>query len=88
MNHLQKCTGPDYVSTMEEYIKTNNIIIGSDGNVDVNQKDLKLYFASNQMELNAYTWLKWIVMRNIPISEMDNPLTRNESLVVQGLRIY
>ncbi|ETM52679.1 hypothetical protein L914_03746 [Phytophthora nicotianae] len=50
-----------------------------------------LVFFINQTASNMYQWIEWIVFRSMPLSEIDDPLTRSMSkqkLVCQRLKRY
>ena len=34
------------------------------------------FFTVTKKEKRVYQWMEWVVMRNMPISEVDNELTR------------
>jgi hypothetical protein len=68
-NHLRGCIGPDYE---DQYLA----LVGNSNNRDSGPM---LGFVVNEKERSIYQWMEWIVMRDQPLSELDNELTRRLS---------
>ena len=62
-NHLIACIGSDYGEIYLEKGKDSDNTLHKFGIVNNNIRD-------------TYKWIEWVVMRNIPLMEVDNPLTR------------
>jgi len=69
--HTAICVGPDYVELYKSHLKQK------ESTTDVNQPlRCSDFFAFNEKEKRAHKWIEWVVCRNMPLSEIDDPLTR------------
>jgi len=62
-NHLRSCVGPNYEDVYHEHLKH------AAGNIEG-------YFFGSPRDTDVFQILEWVVMRNQPLSEVDNKLTR------------
>jgi hypothetical protein len=78
-SHLRSCIGHDYEARLLEHLKINKLSIGKDGNIigDLKQRDLTSFIHISDKESRAFTWIRWIASRNMPISEIENWITRD-----------
>ncbi|RLN75737.1 hypothetical protein BBJ28_00007540 [Nothophytophthora sp. Chile5] len=66
--HLASCVGSDYVAKFEESVREQPNPLGF----------VRERFVSSK-ELTVFRWLEWVIMRDMPLSEVDNPVTRGIS---------
>jgi len=80
--HLGSCIGNDFEKQFESHIKDSGHTL-KDGKLvgakQITQKTIDTFAFSNDKEMRAYTWIKWIACRNMPLSEIENPITRSLS---------
>jgi len=65
-NHVEKCTGKDYLEIYNEVCK-----------ICKSEEDLQAFGYVNSREKDVYALLEWITQRNIPLSKLDNTITRS-----------
>lgn len=75
ISHVEKCIGKNYLEQMETYCKEKNITLDQDGNL-TSQRNISSFYQSSEKESRAFTWMTWVVIRNMPLSEIDNSITR------------
>uniref|UniRef100_H3H8T4 BED-type domain-containing protein n=1 Tax=Phytophthora ramorum TaxID=164328 RepID=H3H8T4_PHYRM len=66
--HLISCVGQDY---MEKFARAKR------GQANPLGFEREKFISSR--ELSVFRWIEWIIMREMPLSESDNPLTREMS---------
>ena len=77
-NHVTKCYGEGWEGRLKEHLETHDVKVKPDGSIkSVEQSIMKSFYTSNTKELRAYQWIKWLALRNMPIIEIENPLTRS-----------
>ncbi|ETO70911.1 hypothetical protein F444_12658 [Phytophthora nicotianae P1976] len=64
--HLVSCVGSDY---MEKFTTSKK--------AQVNPLGFTREKYITDKEFSVFRWLEWVVMRNMPLSEVDNPLKRS-----------
>jgi len=72
-HHLEACVGMDYMVSLQTFVDNQ-----PSTSVRISKKQLALdsFFLGSPKELRALAWIKWICCRNMPICEIDNPITR------------
>ncbi|KAG7363779.1 hypothetical protein IV203_027140 [Nitzschia inconspicua] len=78
--HVAKCHGANYEVALKEHLQFHNVTIDGDGNIKagtLTQTAIDTFYVSTEAELAAYQWIKWLACRNMPLSEIENPLTRS-----------
>ena len=63
INHLRSCVGPNYETIYNDHVTK------APGNIDG-------FFYGSPRDSDAYQLIEWVIMRNQPLSEVDNELTR------------
>jgi len=77
-NHVTKCYGEGWEGRLKEHLETHDVKVKPDGSIkSVEQSIMKSFYTSNTKDLRAYQWIKWLALRNMPIIEIENPLTRS-----------
>jgi len=62
----------------KQHLQANGHVFKSNGAVgNVDNKDIRSFFSSNEKEESVYQWVKWICCRNLPLSEVENEMTVN-----------
>lgn len=78
-DHLPRCIGEDWEAQMESHLKKHGIVINSDGSFSsgkrLSQKAISSFVSTGDNELRCFNWMRWLAVRNMPLSEIDNPLT-------------
>ncbi|GMF22746.1 unnamed protein product [Phytophthora fragariaefolia] len=64
--HLRKCVGNDFEDKYAVAVKARRNGLGFEVIEYVAERDLVVF-----------RWIEWVLMRNMPLSEVDNPLTRS-----------
>lgn len=73
-HHLECCIGMDYLASLQTFMDTQ--VRTTSSRISKKQAALDSFFIGSPKEMRACTWIKWICCRNMPISEIDNPITR------------
>jgi hypothetical protein len=63
LKHVESCIGKDWKDQMVLHLEKNGSKVLEDGTISS-------FYVSNESDLRAYTWIKWIVCRNMPMSEV------------------
>jgi len=97
-NHVHKCYGNGWEARLQEHLEKHCIdqkIMKADGTIKestVSQSVMKSFYSSNNKELRAYQWIKWLALRNMPLVEIENELTRSmvkiEPFTAKTIRKY
>jgi BED zinc finger len=96
--HMLVCVGPEYKVELEQILNMcrnksydrNEVISIFDCE---EQKEYFFKFLHSPKENQVYKWLEWVVMRNMPLTEVDHPLTRGigqhyNSVCSKSLSLY
>ena len=84
--HTVACVGKDYEVELQEHLKKIGCIVDKKGNIvsekgnqtkALVQQAINSFVNTGKNELRAFTWIRWLACRNMPLSEIDNPLTRD-----------
>ena len=78
-NHVIRCHGVGWEDRLEKHLQKYQVDMKPDGSIGASameQSIIKSFYSSNEKELRAYQWIKWLAMRNMPLCEIENPLTR------------
>jgi len=70
VNHLKTCVGPDYQAMVANHLREQQKGTKKQAAIDA-------FLISNEKERRAHQIMEWMVRRNMPLSEIDNPLTRD-----------
>ena len=71
--HTAICVGPEYL----EIYKTHLAAKASSCSSTNQPVRCSHFFTYNEKERRAHKWIEWVVCRNMPLSEIDEPLTRS-----------
>ena len=63
-NHLRTCIGEDYEQVYLDHLRKAGGVLDN-------------YCFSSARDKDAFKLIEWVIMRNQPISEVDDPLTRS-----------
>jgi hypothetical protein len=63
LNHLASCVGLGYKEEYERLLPERTRITS-------------YVIRVNDVEKDMYKWIEWVIMKNLPLKMMDNPLTR------------
>jgi hypothetical protein len=69
INHLKSCVGSDYKEMVTAHVREQK---GAK-----RQATISSFVINNEKERRAHQIMEWLVCRNMPLCEIDNPLTRN-----------
>jgi hypothetical protein len=69
INHLKTCVGPDFKEMVANHVREQK---GAK-----KQASISAFVISNDKERRAHQIMQWMVCRNMPLCEIDNPLTRD-----------
>ncbi|RLN97235.1 hypothetical protein BBJ28_00007146 [Nothophytophthora sp. Chile5] len=79
--HLMSCIGPDYMERFKEAKRDQVNPLGFESEK----------FISNR-ELSVFRWIEWLIMRGMPLSEVENPLTRSicrlDTVCSNSMKLY
>ena len=70
VNHLNTCVGPNYKDQLSKHLRLQGKAVKKQASIDN-------FIVSNEKERRAHQIIQWIACRNMPLSEIDNPLTRS-----------
>jgi hypothetical protein len=89
-NHPTACVGNNYALKLQELLAHSNpASLSSPGQTRMKQHFVPSY---SSPEVDVYKWIEWVVMQHQPLSEVDNPLTREgtkySSISSKSLRKY
>ena len=94
--HLPTCRGANYEERFRQHLEDNGITLDSNGKVKtgkITQKTIDAFVNHGSKELRAAMWIEWLAMRNMPLSEIENPITRelaksHEPFSIKSIRKY
>jgi len=93
-NHVMRCHGSGWEVRLEQHLRNYQVELKNDGSImsTMDRSIIKSFYTSNEKELRAYQWIKWLAVRNMPLTEIDDPLTRKlakiESFTSKTIRKY
>jgi hypothetical protein len=70
LKHTEVCVGADYLSLYRAHCDDK-------ASTTNRQAAFSQFFAYNDKEKRATEWIKWLACRSMPLSEIDNELTRH-----------
>jgi len=70
ISHLKTCVGPDYLTMVASHLREQQ------QKGTKKQAAIDAFLISNEKERRAHQIMEWMVRRNMPLSEIDNTLTR------------
>ena len=85
-SHTVACVGKNYESQLQDHLKKIGCYVDKKGNIlsQVSrpakgsiQQAINSFVTSNVNELRAFTWIRWLSCRNMPLSEIENDLTKD-----------
>ena len=83
VNHVRACVGEDFQEKMKAHLDASGVTASLDqvGRTKAaptfNQRVIDNFCAYSDKEQRAFVWIQWLALRNQPISEIDNVLTRH-----------
>lgn len=84
--HASACVGKDYEQELQRHLKKVDCMVDKKGNIVSEngnhskafvQQAINSFVNLGKNELRAFTWIRWLACRNMPLSEIDNELTRD-----------
>lgn len=84
--HAAACVGKTYEKDLQDHLDKVGCFVDNKGNIQPKEKNkpktlvqqaINSFVTTNNNELRAYTWIRWLACRNMPLTEIENDLTRD-----------